>query len=280
MWGGTFTSARLLGSELEPTVSAFLRFLLASLVLLLVLYLKEGFPRPSKKQWLLLLGMGVTGIASYNLFFFYGLVHSEATRGSLITSINPLITAVGASLLFKERFTLIRIIGFILCVIGAVLIISRGDVGALLKQGMSLGDMAFIGCASSWAIFTLIGRFVSNNLSSLAVITYASTLGTIILFFFVLNADLVSSIKHMNLNTGLNLIFLSLFATVVGFVWFQDGIRVLGAAKAAVFIYFMPVSAVFWAYLILDEKITAILVVGAFMVITGIFLVNKNEATD
>jgi len=279
VWGGTFTSARLLGSELDPAISAFLRFLLASTFLLALLYFNEGsFPRVNKKQFLFLLGMGLTGIAMYNLLFFYGLVHTEAGRGSLITATNPLLTALGAAFIFKERFTLIRIVGFFLCISGAILIITKGDISSLMKEGIGIGELAFIGCALSWAAYTLIGRFMSDQLSSLAVIAYASCIGTIVLFIAALNADLVTAVRSLSMNAGLNLLYLSLLATVIGFVWFQEGVKVLGAAKAAVFIYFMPVSAVFWAWLILDEKFTLVLAIGATLVISGIYLVNKKEA--
>jgi len=283
VWGGTFTSARLLGNELEPAVSAFLRFFLASFFLLGLLYFKEHrLPTITKKQFLSLLGMGLTGIALYNLLFFYGLVHAEAGRGSLITATNPLLTALGAAILFKERFTIIRIVGFLLCITGAILIITKGDFSALLKEGVGKGELAFIGCAIAWAAYTLIGRFMSdksNNLSSLAVIAYASCLGTVVLFIAALNTNLYNAISSLTVNAGLNLLYLSLLATVVGFVWFQEGVKELGAAKAAVFIYFMPVSAVFWAWLILDEKFTLVLALGAVLVILGIYLVNKKEVS-
>ncbi len=279
VWGGTFTSARILGSELDPTISAFLRFLLASVMLLTLLYYKEGhFPRITFKQFTYVLGMGLTGIAMYNLFFFYGLSRTEASRGSLITSINPLITALGAAIIFKEKFTLLRIFGFILCVTGAVLIISKGDLSSLLSKGVDSGDLAFLGCATSWAIYTLLGRFVGSQLSSLTAITYASTLGMLVLFASTYNKGLFDTITTLSLSVGVNLLYLSLLATVIGFVWFQDGVKHLGAAKAAVFIYLMPVSAVFWAWLILDEKITLILIIGALLVITGVYLVNKKAS--
>jgi len=279
VWGGTFTSARLLGNELDPPISAFIRFLLASSFLLVLLYFKEGsFPRVNKKQFLFLLGMGLTGIAMYNLLFFYGLVHTEAGRGSLITATNPLLTALGAAFIFKERFTLIRMVGFLLCIGGAILIITKGDISSLMKEGIGTGELAFIGCALSWAAYTLIGRFMSDQLSSLAVIAYASCIGTVVLFVAALNADLVTAVKSLTMNAGLNLLYLSLLATVISFVWFQEGVKALGAAKAAVFIYFMPVSAVFWAWLILDEKFTLVLALGATLVISGIYLVNKKEA--
>lgn len=227
IWGGTFTSAKMLGTEMDPVISALLRFILASTALLLIVLFKHGkLPRISRKQFLALLGMGATGIAMYNLFFFYGLLHAEASRGSLITASNPVLTAVASIVLFKEKLTPIRLIGLVLCVFGAFLIISRGDFSVLFAKGIGLGEMAFIGCAISWATYTLIGRFISNELSSLVVISYASCFGAVLLLIVALifkPLSIVSAFTHLNLTVSFHLLYLSLLATVVGFVWFQEG---------------------------------------------------------
>ncbi len=282
IWGGTFTSAKMLGNEMDPVISALFRFVLASSALLLLVLFKEGkFPKISKKQFLALLGMGATGIAIYNLLFFYGLLHAEASRGSLIVSSNPVLTAIAAIILFNEKLTLIRVFGLVLCVFGAFLIISRGDFGVLLDKGIGLGEMAFIGCAISWATYTLIGRFISNELTSLVAITYASCFGTILLLIIALifkPLSIVSALANLNLTVSLHLIYLAIFATVIGFVWFQEGVKVLGAAKAAVFIYFMPVSAVFIAFFVPNEKLSLVLLTGAVLIISGIYLVNRKPA--
>ena len=171
-------------------------------------------------------------------------------------------------------------IGFVLCVIGASLIISKGNYAELLEKGIGLGELAFLGSAFSWAAYTLIGRFIGTQFSSLAVIAYASSIGAVFLFFIALvDGHLSADLSTITWNATLNLLYLSLLATVLGFVWFQEGVKVLGAAKAAVFIYFMPVSALFWAYLILDEQFTPVLMGGAVLVILGVYLVNKKEAS-
>ena len=141
--------------------------------------------------------------------------------------------------------------------------------------------MAFIGCAISWATFTLIGRFISNELSSQVAITYASCFGTLLLLMVALifkPLSIVSALANLNLTVSLHLIYLAIFATVIGFVWFQEGVKVLGAAKAAVFIYFMPVSAVFIASFVLNEKLSLVLLTGAVLIISGIYLVNRKPA--
>ncbi|WP_299873304.1 DMT family transporter [uncultured Cocleimonas sp.] len=283
IWGGTFTSAKMLGNEMDPIISALFRFVLASSALLLIVLFKHGkLPKISKKQFFALLGMGATGIASYNLLFFYGLLHAEASRGSLITASNPVLTAIASIFLFKEKLTPVRLIGLVLCVFGAFLIISKGDFSILFNKGIGIGELAFIGCAFSWAIYTLIGRFISNELSSLVAITYASCFGTVFLLVVALifkPLSIVSAVNNLNLTVGLHLLYLAILATVIGFVWFQEGVKVLGAARAAVFIYFMPVSAVFIAFFVLNEQLSLVLLTGAGLIISGIYLVNRKPAS-
>ena len=136
-WGGTFVAGRVIGDNLAPTHTSFLRFLLSSVLLLgLVWYHEKHFPIPKLREWLFLALMGVTGIALYNIFFFYGLTLIEANRGSLITAINPLYTAVIAAFLFGEKLTPVRIAGLLLCLAGVSLIITKGDYQATFNQGV------------------------------------------------------------------------------------------------------------------------------------------------
>ncbi len=276
VWGGTFTSARLLSQYLDPINSSFLRFLIASVVLLVVLLMVEKkLPKITARDWLLVGAMGVMGVALYNIVFFYGLSISEAVKGSLIIATNPLITALGAAILFREKITVSRAVGFVISICGAILIISRGDLRELLDSGVGSGELAFIIAAVSWSLYTLLGRKAGESMSALVLVTYSSIIGTVLLFFIAIPQGVFTAAANLSMNAIAHLLYLSIFATVIGFVWFQQGIAELGAAKAAVFIYFMPVSAVFIAWLVLGEAITPIIVIGAAMIIGGIMMVNK-----
>ena len=286
VWGGTFTSARLLANDLAPANSSFLRFLIASVTLIAVLLLVEKkLPNVRTVDWLLIVAMGATGVALYNIMFFYGLSVTGAIKGSLITATNPLITALGAAILFREKITLFRAAGFAISICGAILIISRGDLHSLRgsgvgSSGIGPGEMAFILAAVSWSLYTLLGRKAGESISPLVLVTYSSIVGTIILFFIALPQGLSKEIAELSAGSVAHLLYLSIFATVIGFVWFQQGVRELGAAKAAVFIYFMPVSAVVIAWLVLGETITPVIVIGAAMIISGIIMVNHKPSLD
>jgi drug/metabolite transporter (DMT)-like permease len=69
--------------------------------------------------------------------------------------------------------------------------------------------------------------------------------------------------------------YLGIFATVIGFVWYYQGVQRLGPTKTGLFINFVPVFAILCAFIILQEPITRSLVVGTVLVISGVYLTNR-----
>ena len=97
LWGGTFVAGRYLSADVAPLLSASVRFVLASLTLLLVLSLKGQLVRQvTASQALQLVLLGFFGVFAYNLFFFYGLHYISSSRASLIVALNPALIVLGS----------------------------------------------------------------------------------------------------------------------------------------------------------------------------------------
>lgn len=77
----------------------------------------------------------------------------------------------------------------------------------------------------------------------------------------------------------MNLFYLGFFGTVLGFVWYYQGIKKIGATKTAIFINFVPISAIILAFFILHEPITASLALGTLLVCMGAYLTNRRYRT-
>ena len=71
------------------------------------------------------------------------------------------------------------------------------------------------------------------------------------------------------------LFYLAFFGTVLGFVWYYQGIQQIGAMKAGVFINFVPISAIIFSFFILHEPLSLSLLIGAAMVLSGVYLTNR-----
>ena len=135
-WGGTFVAGRSLAQTVGPFAAAFFRFAIATVFLIFVLRSTEGkLIWPEKNQVIPVIFLGLTGALLYNFFFLKGLKMIEAGRASVIVAINPIFIALLAAYLFKERLTVVKIIGIILSVGGAINVISRGQVFKILHAG-------------------------------------------------------------------------------------------------------------------------------------------------
>ncbi len=274
-WGGTFVSGRLLSGHISPASVAFLRFAVASLFLFLLTWKKEGrFPAVRKHQLVPLALLGMTGIFSYNIFFFKGLTLITAGRAALIIALNPIFITVFSGLFFKERLTILKTAGILISVTGAVVVISRGNLGAALRQGAGWGEFYIFCCVISWVAFSLIGKTVLSGITPLVSVTYSSAVGAAALFVPAYMDGMTSHLAGYTVFTWLNIVYLGLFGTVIGFIWYYEGIKAIGPTKAGLFINFVPVSAIILAFFILGESVTPSLLTGALLVSTGVFLTN------
>ncbi len=273
-WGGTFIAGKIASSYASPAMIGLLRFASASLVLFFVMQSKGGVPKLSKKQFFGVTILALTGILAYNLFFFLGLQTVPAARASLIVANNPLIIAFGAVVFFKESLSIRQITGIIISICGATTIISDGDV-LMIFSSFTKGDIAILGCVITWAIYSLAGKALLKDMTPLVAVTWACMIGTVFFIPFALSQGNFENLLHHPLDFWLSALYLGIFGSAVGFVWFYDAIKGLGATKAGVFINFVPVFGVILSGLFLKEAITTAMILGGMLTTFGVYLTNK-----
>ena len=277
-WGGTFIAGRLLAGNVGAFSAAFLRFAIASIFLLTLVIKTEGkIPMPGKGLFIPIILLGMTGVFSYNLFFFKGLQLIHAGRASLIIANNPIFITLFSAIIFKDRLNYIQIIGILLSVTGAMVVITRGDLSMVAGGGLGWGEIYILCCVASWVAYSLIGKAVLTNLSPLNAVALAAAAGTLALLFPALNEGLLGDLSSYSLGDWISLFYLGLFGTVIGFVWYYEGIRKIGTVKAGLFINFVPISAVILAFLILQEPLTFSLATGGLLVVSGVYLTNTSK---
>ncbi len=268
-------AGRMLAGHITPCAAAFLRFAVASGFLLLLTWKMEGrLPSVGRRQILPLFLLGMTGIFSYNIFFFKGLELISAGRAALIIALNPIFISVCSGLFFRERLTVVKMAGILISVTGAVIVISRGNLGAVLSEGAGLGEFYIFCCVLSWVAFSLIGKTVLSGITPLISVTYASAVGAVALFVPAYLEGMIPRMGEYTALVWLSVVYLGLFGTVIGFIWYYEGIQAIGPTKAGLFINFVPVSAIVLAFFILGEPVTLSLLVGAVLVGCGVFLTN------
>jgi len=274
-WGGTFVAGRAIAKDVGPLSIAFLRFALASTLLLILTWRAEKtLPLPSREQILPLVLLGLIGVFAYNALFFNALRLIHAGRAAVIIALNPVFIGLLAAYLFKDKLSPIKLIGILLSVTGAVIVISRGEFSQILGGGIGWGEVLTLGCMASWVAYSLIGKAILKGMSPLVSVSYSSAIGTVALFVPACAEGMIGQVTGYSLLDWLGIGYLGIFGTVLGFVWYYEGIKKIGPTRAGQFINFVPVSAIILAFFILGEPITWSLLVGGLFVLTGVYLTN------
>jgi drug/metabolite transporter (DMT)-like permease len=166
-------------------------------------------------------------------------------------------------------------LGIIISVCGAIIVISKGNICRIFEGGLGLGELYIFCCVLSWVAYSLIGKVVMKNLSPLVSVSYSATIGAIALSIPAFFEGLPQNIASQSMLDWLCISYLGVFGTVIGFVWYYQGVKRIGPTKAGLFINFVPISAILCAFFILREPITLSLAAGTVLVIWGVYLTNR-----
>lgn len=277
MWGGTWIAGRVIAQELPaPMAAASMRFFLAAAALGAFALATGGpLPRPAgSREWGVVTGLALTGILLYNLCFLYGLKHTPAGRGALVVALNPVVVALVAWFLGSERMNALKAAGIGLALAGCLTVIGNGDPLALLQGEVGIGEWLILGCVGFWAAYTFIGRRATRTLSPLATTLYASLIGAVLLGLVSLVQGSVE-LGAWSWRVWGSVAFLAIGGTALAFTWYTDGVKRLGAARAAVFINLVPVFAILQAAWLLNEHLGPAVLAGGAQVIAGVWLTNQ-----
>nr|WP_287411357.1 DMT family transporter [Pseudodesulfovibrio sp.] len=276
LWGGTWVAGRILVQYIHPMSAAFLRFTFASATLILMCWKTEGrIPRLARHEIIPVLGLGATGVFAYSYFFFTGLQTTSAGRAALIVACIPVCISVLSAVFYKERFGPIRIVGALISLVGVSVVIANGSPLALLSEGVSRGDFLILGCVASWTAYTMGGRSVTKNLSPLTSVAWSCIFGTMLLIPAAFANGLISDISNVPPVGWVCVVFLGVLATGFAYCWYYEAISIIGASRSGIFINTVPIFAVVMGFFLLDEPIHLSLALGGFMVITGVYLTNR-----
>ena len=278
-FGGTWPAGKVAADHVPPAVIAVVRFTTAAVLLWLwARFSGRPVPRPSREDAFLVFVLGFTVVFAYNLFFLYGVRHSSAADGSvLVPGLIPITTALLAWVLLRERPASRSQLGLLIALIGLV-IVAR-PTGAIDRDRV-IGDLLFVGAAFAWAAYTLAGRRATARYGSVSANVYATTAGTLLLLPFTFLDGGWSPLAHAPAGAIAGIAYLAVLGTVVAFVAFYEGVRMIGAARAASFALLVPIFGVLSSVVVLHEPLTISLAIGGAIVIAGLWLAESHSRTS
>ena len=278
LWGGTWPAGKLAAEDVPPATVAVVRFALAFVLLWLWARLRgRRVGLPARRDLPLVLVMGGSAVLGYNLFFLYGLRLAPATDGSiLVPSLIPILTTLLAWPVLGDRPPARTALGFAIAVVGLVLVVDPvGGFGSARLEG----DALLVGAAFSWPWYTLAGRAATGRFGSIAANVYATGAGALMLLPFSFALGGWGALGQATAGAWASVVYLGVLGTVLAFVLFYEGVREIGAARAAAFTLLVPVFGVLASVLVLGEPLRPLLAAGGAIVLAGLWLVQRPRAS-
>lgn len=272
IWGSTFIATKtLINQGLTPVEIFTYRFSLAYLYLLAFCHQKL-MANIWRDEGLFLLA-GLTGGSLYFISENSALEITMASNVSLIVCTTPVLTVLLSSFFFKEKLRKGFIAGSLVALSGVTLVVFNGSVFLKLNP---LGDCLTLLAALSWAFYSLILRQMGNKYSTLFITRKVFFYGLITMILYLPFAPSSFHLERLcyPLVYG-NLLFLGIVASMLCYLSWNACVRIIGASRASNYLYINPLVAVWASHLFLSEPITPTALLGAGLIIGGVYIVEK-----
>ncbi|WP_407313968.1 DMT family transporter [Desulfosporosinus sp. SB140] len=281
-WSGAFITGKIAVGEFPPFALTFFRFLFALPLIFAILYVREPSNLlPHGRQWPPLILLGFVGTFCYHALFFTSLRYTTAMNSSLIGAMNPMVTTLLATIFFSERLTPWRLFGILLSFCGVFLFITNGDLQLISQFRFNKGDLLMLTAVCCFAVYSLLSRryMKQYSLSPLMVTAYTFLICVVISIPFLLWENPAAYIVSATARGWLSILYMSVFASVLGYLFQMVAIQRIGAPRTAIFINLVPIFTIIQSITILGESITLFKLMGAAIVITGVYLATRPESS-
>jgi drug/metabolite transporter (DMT)-like permease len=281
-WSGNALVARAFAGEMPPFALAFWRWSLA-LTLLLPFVLKPLWQHRSQLRaagWRLLVLAGL-GIAGYNSLLYSAAQSTAAINISLVNTCLPLMTFIGAGLLLGEWPPRRAWWGLGLAAIGLLVLISQGSWASLNALAFNKGDLLMLLAVADWTLYSLLLRRWAQYLlpiPALALLGMLMLLGVPLILPFYLYELAQGAHFELSADNLAAIGYTAVFASLVAYLAWNHAVRVIGAAKAALSNYLMPVFTAVLGWLLLGEGLQGYHWLGALLIFAGLLLGTQRTA--
>jgi drug/metabolite transporter (DMT)-like permease len=224
----------------------------------------------------LMLLLGVSGGSLYFLLENSALLYTQASNVAIIIAATPLLTTLAVHLTNRKEKISKRLYGFsLLSLSGVALVVFNGEF--ILKLN-PLGDLLTLGASVMWVIYSIVMAKVEGKYDSLMITRKVFFYGvlTLLPYFAIEPFEVTLEMISRPIVIG-NLLFLGLLASLICYWTWNVSLIKLGAVRSTNYLYINPIVAMITSYLVLNEHITPLAIIGTVLILTGMYLAQKTK---
>lgn len=279
-WAGNAVVARSVVDTIPPLSLSFWRWTLALLILLPV-----GLPRVRQQwtvvvqRWPSMLALAAFSVGAFNTLLYLSAKTTTALNITLVNSTIPVMVALLAWILLRDRVRPFQAIGIALALLGMLVVVSRGDPAVFTRLAFQPGDLIMVAAVFCWGLFSVLLRRQSVPLHPLAFLTVQIALGVLVILpFYLCDLLFISGGFELAPDKLPPLLYVAVFPGLLAYAFWNHGVKTIGPSKAAMFMYLNPVFAAVLAGLFLDERLSVFHFIGGLLILLGLLLTTREPA--
>ncbi|HTV35911.1 MAG TPA: DMT family transporter [Xanthobacteraceae bacterium] len=274
-WAGNTVLGRFIVGHVPPITLAFIRWGGAAAILLpfAARHLARDWPEIRKHAGIMTL-LAFTGFSVYNTLAYYGLQYTTAINGLLLQSVAPLFVAMWTFALFGDRLTLRQAGGICVSLCGVVVIVCHGSLAVLLGIALNRGDVSFLIALVIYGFYAAALR-KRPPMHPFSFLVVGMGGGAVMLIPAMVWEIASGRTAVFDAESVASFAFVCIFPSLLGYLFLNRGIELIGANRAAPFIHLVPVFGSVLAIVLLGEQFQLYHAIGYALVFAGITVATR-----
>ncbi|HVN75705.1 MAG TPA: DMT family transporter [Thermoanaerobaculaceae bacterium] len=279
VWGASFIATKVALAEVSPATVVWLRFAMGVAVLAVAVLASRQWATVSARTLGTFTLLGLIGITFHQWLQSNALVTSRASTSGWIVATTPVFMAILGRVVLKERLGAVRIAGIALAALGVVLVVTRGEPGALLHGQLGApGDILIVVSAPNWAVFSVLSRRALRSHPAIRTMAYVMATGWLFSSLLLAAGPGLSEVPRLSARGWGAIAFLGVACSGLAYIAWYDALQRMPASDAGALLYLEPLIAMGVAAAVLHEPVTAATVIGGAVILVGVWLVNRTPA--
>jgi len=280
LWSGNWIAGRALRDAFDPITLNFWRWVVATLVLApFALPQLWGKAALIRRHAGILLLLALTGVAVFQGLVYLGLRTTTAVNAVLLNSSLPLFMLLCSWAIERERASPRQIAGMLVSLAGILVILSRGEPGALLQLETHGGDFWILLAMPVWGIYSVLLKRRPPELGGLEFLFVISLAGVLMLAPAAAWQALQAPPRMPSAAEALGVLYMGIGASVLVFFFWNRGVSVVGANAAGFTVHLLPAFGTVLAILFLGEAFAGFHALGIATILAGVLLATLAAPT-
>ena len=279
-WAGNAVIGRAVVGEIPPVMLAQIRWTMAFVILAPFAWgsVREDLPVIRRHIGMIAL-LSLTGITAFNTLQYWSLQYTTAINVSVMQSSAPLLIGLWSWALWRDPLSRAQTAGIVISLVGVLAIVSGGDPARLASLALNVGDVVMLTAIAVYAFYSALLR-QRPGIAPISFLAVTIGLGAVMLApFAAIELAAGSRIERLSAGGYAALAYVSIFPSILAYLFFNRGVQIIGANRAGPFFHLIPLFGSVLAIIFLGERPGWHHLIGAVLIIGGVVVAGRGRRT-